>query len=69
MSSKPSFDAAPSWRAATAHAAVLPRAKTASLASLRRKPTGAITYIQPSGADLFPGKELVTAFLKKLRRA
>ena len=69
MSSKPDFDSAPSWRAATAQVSTLTKTSAGSHDPLRRKPSGAITYIQPSGADLFPGKELIKALFKKLRRA
>lgn len=33
------------------------------------KPSGAMFYTEPSGADLFPGKELVKALFRRLRRA
>jgi len=45
-----------------------PVAKPVANNDVRAKLTGAVTYTQPNGADVFPSKETVKAIFKKLRR-
>ncbi len=56
------------WRIAAATSDVSACADHATVASKPSKPSGAVFYTEPSGADLFPGKELIKALFRKLRR-
>ena len=57
------------WRAAAATNDASTCIDQVAVASKPSKPSGAIFYTEPSGADLFPGKELIKALFRKLRRA
>lgn len=69
MSSRPDLDSAPLRRAAAAQASALMKTPADPDNPLRRKPSGAVTYVQPSGADLFPELGWVKALFNKLRHA
>ena len=72
MSSTSKLDAAlgVSWRAATAKAVPsIPAGRTTAPVRPATPSSHAVFYTQQSGADLFPGKDLVKAILRKLRRA
>ncbi len=68
--SKPDVALSPSWRPAAVGKVPMPSIVTLSPQDeARPKPHGAVFYVEPSGADVFPGRELIKAVLRKLRRA
>ena len=71
MSSTSKLDTAFSttWRTAAATDDASAFVDHVTVASKPSKPSGAIFYTEPSGADLFPSMESIKAFFRKLRRA
>ncbi len=68
--SKPDIALSPSWRPAALRKASVPQVVTLSPKNgAGAKPHGAVSYTQASGADVFPGRDLIRAVFKKLRRA
>jgi hypothetical protein len=58
-----------SWRTTAATNDASTSVDHVAVASKPGRPSGAIFYTEPSGADLFPGKELIRALFRKLRRS